>query len=201
MCTYCGTTKYRKIYENHHGPILKEENGRAYEVHHIDGNHSNNDPANLTLVTIQEHYNIHYAQGDWGACSAMSLRMTIPPDELFQLNSKLSKLTTQERIANGTHNFLGDNNPARRKVKDGTYHMLADDNPSKQRVENKTHNFLGRNNPSHDRIKKGTHNWQIALKNGTHPSHVVWCCPHCSKQGKGRSQYVRWHGDNCKLRS
>lgn len=31
MCIYCGTNKYRKIYENHNGPIQREDNGRAYE--------------------------------------------------------------------------------------------------------------------------------------------------------------------------
>jgi N-acetylglutamate synthase/N-acetylornithine aminotransferase len=68
MCIYCNTTNYRKIYENHHGPILKDEEGRTYEIHHIDGDHSNNDPVNLTALTLQEHYNIHYSQGDYYAC-------------------------------------------------------------------------------------------------------------------------------------
>ena len=64
MCIYCGTNKYRKIYEHHHGLIPKEENGRTYEIHHIDGNHSNNNPSNLTAVTLQDHYDIHYSQQD-----------------------------------------------------------------------------------------------------------------------------------------
>ena len=41
---------YRKIYEENFGPIPKEPNGRSYEIHHIDGNHSNNDPSNLIAV-------------------------------------------------------------------------------------------------------------------------------------------------------
>ena len=52
---------YRKIYEDHYGPIPKEENGRSYEIHHLDGNSNNNDPKNLIAVTLQEHYNIHYS--------------------------------------------------------------------------------------------------------------------------------------------
>ena len=44
MCIYCGTDKYRKIYEQHHGPIPIDESGRTYDIHHIDGNHFNNDP-------------------------------------------------------------------------------------------------------------------------------------------------------------
>jgi len=59
---------YRKIYEQHHGPIPVESDGRTYEIHHIDGDHNNNDPGNLKAVTVKEHYNIHYAQGDYNAC-------------------------------------------------------------------------------------------------------------------------------------
>jgi hypothetical protein len=54
---------YRKIYEKIKGPIPK-----GYEIHHIDGNHNNNDIDNLKCVSIQEHYEIHKKQGDWGAC-------------------------------------------------------------------------------------------------------------------------------------
>ena len=52
---------YRKIYEDHYGQIPLDEEGRSYDIHHIDGNHNNNDISNLKAVTIQEHYDIHYA--------------------------------------------------------------------------------------------------------------------------------------------
>jgi hypothetical protein len=92
MCTYCTTTNYRKIYENHTGLIPKEADGRTYEIHHIDGDHSNNSPDNLIAVTLQEHYNIHYAQGDFGACMLMKLqRMDHTVDEIKMLNSKAKK--------------------------------------------------------------------------------------------------------------
>jgi len=59
--TIYNTTNYRKIYEQYYGPIPRDEQGRSYEIHHIDGNHSNNDPTNLKCVSIQEHYDIHYS--------------------------------------------------------------------------------------------------------------------------------------------
>ena len=59
MCIYCGTPKYRKIYENHYGEIPIDENGRIFEIHHIDGDHDNNHYTNLMAVTIHEHYDIH----------------------------------------------------------------------------------------------------------------------------------------------
>jgi hypothetical protein len=102
MCIYCGTNKYRKIYENHYGPIPKDETGRTYEIHHIDGNHDNNAHTNLKAVTIKEHYDIHYAQGDWAACLVMSERMNMSIEERSYLSSTIQK----QRLENGTHHFL-----------------------------------------------------------------------------------------------
>lgn len=31
MCIYCGTSNYRKIYENHHGLIPIDNSGRTYD--------------------------------------------------------------------------------------------------------------------------------------------------------------------------
>jgi hypothetical protein len=36
------------------------------------------------------------------------------------------------------------------------------------------------------------------FEEGTHPSQQETQCPHCSKLIKGRSNYFRWHGDNCR---
>jgi hypothetical protein len=75
------STDHRKIYETHVGPIPRDENGRSYEIHHIDGNHNNNELSNLLCVSIQEHYQIHESQGDYKACLIMSQRMKISPEE------------------------------------------------------------------------------------------------------------------------
>ena len=83
-------TTYRKIYEDHFGPIPLDESGRTFEIHHIDGDHLNNSIENLKAVPIQEHYNIHYAQGDWAACLLIANRIVITAkqktDEGFQDN-------------------------------------------------------------------------------------------------------------------
>jgi len=103
MCTYCGTTNYRKIYKNHVGPIPQEEDGRTYEIHHIDGNHSNNNPSNLIAVTLNEHYNIHYAQGDYNACKLMKLqRMNYTTKEIQELSRKgsLGKASVIDQFGN-----------------------------------------------------------------------------------------------------
>lgn len=92
------TTKiHRKIYEDYHNTRLASD----VEIHHIDGNHSNNDIANLKAVTIQEHYSIHHAQGDWAACLLMSYRMRLTTEE----KSKLASLAATKANAAGKCGF------------------------------------------------------------------------------------------------
>jgi hypothetical protein len=97
MSIYRKNVNHRKIYEDHYGLIPKDEQGRSYEIHHIDGNHENNAIDNLICVSIQEHYNIHYLQGDYKACLIMSKRMKISSEE----KSRLAKISN-----------TGENNPS-----------------------------------------------------------------------------------------
>ena len=95
------TRLYRKVYIQHYGPIPKEENGRSYEIHHIDGDHSNDDPKNLIAVTLQEHYNLHLSQNDYGACNLLAKKLKMSPAEI----SEIAKLAVQQQIINGNHNW------------------------------------------------------------------------------------------------
>jgi len=92
---------YRNIWEAANGPIPYDADGRRMEIHHIDGKRSNNSLENLQLVTIQEHYDIHYSQGDWGACQSIVNRMKISTQEKSKLCSELAN----KRVAAGTHHF------------------------------------------------------------------------------------------------
>ena len=65
---------YRKIWENAFGAIPKDEQGRSYEIHHIDGDRTNNSLSNLKCVSIDEHFKIHLLQGDSNACHAINIR-------------------------------------------------------------------------------------------------------------------------------
>jgi hypothetical protein len=172
MCIYCGTKNYHKIYKNHYGAIPREPDGRSYEIHHIDGNHSNNDPGNLTAVTLEEHYNIHYTQGDYGACFWMAVqRMNKSHAELSELASKRNSIRNKKYVELGIHNFLGGE--IQRKwnqeaVKKGTHHALGP-RLNKMRLDAGTHNLTG---PASN-LKR--------IKEGTHPSQMKVCCLGCRK--------------------
>ena len=182
---------YRKIYEKHYGPIPCESNGRSYEIHHIDGNHNNNDITNLRLVTIKEHYDIHHSQGDWGACQAIALRI-----EQFSENiSTLASKSNRERVNNGTHHLLGGSQQraawAKRReegtasyngdrlvlrksalaqVAAGNNALVGGDIQRKTnqlRIKNKTHHLLG-----------SSHN-EKRLADGNHPSQIKTLCLSC----------------------
>lgn len=209
MCIYCGTIQYRKIYEHHHGKIPVDEYERTYEIHHIDGDRNNNTPPNLIALSMEEHYEIHYWQGDWGACLKMADKMKLSKQDM----SELSRRTQKERLENGTHHFLDKNwqkEKGRKSIEDGT-NVFVRDNPSPKRVLDGTHNFLGgdiQKKSNANRLKNGTHNLMGSsankkmLENGTHPSQQEWHCVHCDKRGKGGNAiYNRYHGDNCKNKS
>lgn len=76
---------YRKIYQDHHGLIPKDRNGKSYHIHHVDGNRDNNRIENLIAVSEEEHYNIHYSQGDYAACSRLATIMNLSKKEISEL--------------------------------------------------------------------------------------------------------------------
>jgi hypothetical protein len=181
------SNNYRKIYEQHYGPIPLDKTGKSYEIHHIDGNHSNNVITNLKLVTIQEHYEIHKNQEDWAACQAISLRMSITPKE----RSEISRKTALNRIANGTHPWLNGRAQSKQQldyVKNGTHHFL-DKNAASirnlKRVNNGTHHLLG------GVVQRKT------LEAGNHNSQIKASCLYC-KRIIAMNVFNRWHGAQCK---
>jgi hypothetical protein len=221
------TTKvnYRKIYEQHHGPIPKDAEGISYDIHHIDGDRANNNPNNLTAVSLQEHLEIHMAQGDWGACQAIYLRMISTPEQ----RSEAARALTLARVADGTHPWVGpDYNLS--KVHNGTHHFLGGEiqrkvtakrleegthnfqlmtkeersNIQLKRIEQGTHKFVGDSNPVYKQLADGTHNFlgsnhpmRLRSNLGTHPWTESKVCPHCGKVGKGGVMH-RFHFNNCK---
>lgn len=227
MNTYSKTSRtkinYRKIYTEHYGPIPKDSAGRQYDIHHIDGNSHNNEPCNLKAVSIQEHYDIHHYQEDWGACLAIARRMKKSPELISELarrnalarvangtnpfvGGELAHITNKRRVKDGTHNFLGPENN-RKKVEAGTHHFLGGEIQSKsnqRRLKNGTHHLLG-GAQQRALVASGRHPFQNKelhkrmIQDGTHHSCQILTCPHCGIVGKG-SVMKRWHFTNCKIK-
>jgi len=76
------TKKHRKIFVKNYGPIPE-----GYDIHHIDGNHDNNDPINLKAVSLQEHFDIHYSQGDYAAANRIAQRIGMSKEERSKICS------------------------------------------------------------------------------------------------------------------
>lgn len=187
-------SNHRSIYISHYGAIPKDKNGRTYDIHHIDGDKTNNNIENLIAVSIQEHYNIHYENCQYGACLAISRRMKLSPEKI----SQISREVQLERSRKGTNPFSGPNNISRKRVKDGTHNFLGDKNPVHQLIKDGKHNFQ---QPGYNaslcktRIEKGTHNFLGDRNPNKNMPKII--CPHCGKMG-GRNLMKRWHFDKCK---
>lgn len=97
------TNIHRKIYIENFGKIPLDEEGRTFEIHHIDGDFTNNDPSNLKAVSVQEHFQIHLGQEDWGACFKIAERMKISPEE----KSDLARKAANKMVEEGSHPWLG----------------------------------------------------------------------------------------------
>lgn len=134
---------YRAIWESFNGPIPKDDRGRTFEIHHKDGDRSNNEISNLECLSIDHHYNIHLDQEDYMACYMIMLRM----DDLVGVESDLSetsKASADKRVKDGTHNFLKENRNTRwgftsekasiindKRLKDGTHNFLSEGHQQK----------------------------------------------------------------------
>ena len=168
-------TTYRKIWEESNGLIPYDFTGRRMEIHHIDGERDNDSIENLQLVTIQEHYDIHYKQGDWAACQSIVNRMKVSSEEKSKICSNLAK----KRVKDGTHHFQDPTfikKDSKRKSRDwsGKNHPLYNKPVSestrkkrsqshKQLVDQGLHHLQG---PAHkDRMREKANK---ELKNGTH---------------------------------
>jgi len=87
---------YRKIWESHFGLIPVDEDGRTYEIHHINGNHNDNRIENLLCLSISDHFKLHYDQGDYLAAASIAIRMNQSREVISDI-SKLGGLEAKEK--------------------------------------------------------------------------------------------------------
>jgi len=104
------------------------------------------------------------------------------PESGTGVDSESAKRENVKRIKNGTHNFLGGE---------------IGGNNSRKRIVDGTHPFLDSNIQRNNSIKSNTKR----IDNGTHNFLLKWKCTYCNKEGQNKTNYIRWHGDNCKLKT
>jgi hypothetical protein len=202
---------YHKIWVQHHGPIPTDKDGRKMEIHHIDGDKNNNDISNLQLVTIQEHFDIHYQQKDYGACYLIAVRMKKSTTEI----SELARQAQLKKVNDGTHHLLGSRVNAER-IANGTHHWLDGTKSSetqRRMIVNGSHRFVDSSWQKENQLRlvnAGKHNFvggeiqKRRIEDGTHhfltnnPGKFYWACEYCGHDGHGKTNYLRWHGNNCK---
>jgi hypothetical protein len=146
--------EYRKIYEDHYGKIPIDELGRSYDIHHKDGDRSNNDPSNLVALSRKQHYQVHYDQGDYFAAWLIAKDIDKTGEELGELSRQHAK----KLVESGKHNLLkrpDGTSVASDRVKDGTHHLLSGDiqrRVNMERLANGTHQCLkkGKEAPRYD---------------------------------------------------
>lgn len=207
---------YRKIYEQHFGPIPFDQEGRRYEIHHIDGNRNNNRLTNLQCVSMKEHYEIHYDQADWSACTRIAAKMHLSTAEIG-VSTTLHNL---QMTKDGTHPWLGSEfalERNRRLVAAGTHNFIGGKIQSvsgRNRVAKGTHPFQKRPDGTSymselarsgkcplQKRPDGTSVASDTVKNGTHPTQKKWKCECCGVSGKGGSNFSRWHKNGkCSLK-
>jgi hypothetical protein len=86
---------HRKIWQKHYGEIPKDEKGRTYDIHHIDGNPLNNDISNLVALSRREHYETHKRQGDWAACLILAESTNFTAEQLSDIAKRTAEKTSR----------------------------------------------------------------------------------------------------------
>lgn len=208
---------YRQIYETFYGHIPKDDTGRSFDIHHIDGDRTNNSILNLVALSIQDHYDVHFIQGDWRACTKIAQKMHLSHEEI----SNLVRKQQQERVAKGVHHWLGGEKQKkhqRKLVASGRHHFQNSEVQRKinlKKVQNGTNPWAGKQGSEQSkkvqakRLADGTHLFlgksnpvYAQIANGTHPlanhKHEIKTCEKCNKT-MTIGNYVRWnHGEQCK---
>ena len=208
---------HRKIWAEHYGFIPTDSDGRSYEIHHINGDPTDNRIENLECFPIKQHYQRHYEQGDFGACFLIGSRMKIKPSTF----SEVMRLHAQNRIENKTHNWLKENGGGKWQKEYQKYlveikeHNFSQKKYEAQRLQGLNDSVKKRkadgtyhminDNPNVKRLEEGDHNLlgssmnESMLANGTHPTQKIKQCPHCGKKVNSPN-YNRWHGNKCKMK-
>lgn len=203
-------TTYRDIWKTHNGTIPKDSDGVSYEIHHIDGNHQNNEISNLKCVSIEEHFTIHLEQGDLSAALRILTKINVLKKNL-DLGVTPSSLA-QYMMANGLGVWSSEAKQkaleTKRRTKKGYCHNLELQSkggklggkvgqPKSMEVQKEKGVGFYSSERQRELSKRAAGKGGKAQKGKNKPKVI---CPHCGKTGGGQALMNRWHFDNCKLK-
>jgi len=177
---------YRWLWEKHNGPIPKDENGISYQIHHIDGNHDNNDLSNLMCVSLDEHIKIHKEQKDWASVAFLKQMKGIFETGWTHSDETKKKLSEYAKL--GITGMKGKTHSSETKIKmsEAKIGIIASDETKQKQRESK--------------LKNPTKYWLGKCRKGMKQNHPTHQCPHCGKIGKGTAMF-KWHFDNCRKKN
>jgi hypothetical protein len=191
--------KHINVWKKYNGKIPKDDNGRSFEIHHIDGNPLNNEIENLKCVSIEEHYKIHLEQEDYGGAFLIARRMKISPEEI----SELARKQSFKQLEKGIHNFQNNKN---RNLYVNKGYVVARNTETDEIVRIKKEDFdnneiyVGANT---NRKMKSIHTNRGKNKNKTwkqkNKEQPTQKCLYCDFTGRG-SHISRYHNEKCKMR-
>lgn len=183
---------YRQIWEQVNGPIPIDEQGRPYEIHHIDGNRKNNDLSNLKCVTVEEHYNIHLQQKDYYAAWIIGQRLNRSVEELDEIKRQMSVAKkgkpssfTGKKHSDETKQRMSES-AKRRGIPEERQKRMA-----VARIGTKREPFSEEHRAKLSESHKGKPNKHKGISYG------ILECPHCGKVG-GAPGMKKHHFGNCK---
>lgn len=208
---------YEKIYHN----IISAAKDRTLieykEKHHIVPRclNGSNKSDNLVSLTYREHFLCH-----WLLCKIYpsNHKLKAAFAKMLEITSTKKRIVSSKhfdavkRQIAGTHfEWLKENleiNGPWNKGKKGvqipwnkglkTGPHSAESN--KKRSDSVTEHYKNTPHPrsGKDPWNKGKKGVQVPWNKGIEAAE--WVCPHCNKIGKGDSNKIRWHFDNCKLK-
>ena len=179
MNTYHPNSNYRKIYESHYGPIPKDSDGRTYDIHHIDGDRTNNHLSNLIAVSIKDHYDIHHLQNEFGACLRIAQRMDLTPAEISAIARKNGLSNKGSKRTAETKSKMRLKKLGIKQIEKQKAHLYNRVVTEESRIKSRQSN-LGqtRSEQTCNNIRNAVN---LALTNGSHPSQIKCSCLNCKR--------------------
>lgn len=202
------TSFYRKLWIKHYGSIPVDEYGVSYEIHHIDGDRTNNVLSNLQCLSIVDHFKIHLAQGDYQAALLISEKIkNIEQLRLIGYTPKsLAAFMVEHELGLWSRESKTKAIQTKRDRQSGacfnkTIQSAAGKigGPIGARVTNEIHKRNGTGfYSSENQSKYGKKGGKAAAPKLLGLEKPKVTCPHCGKIGGGQALMNRWHFDNCK---